>query len=175
RMPAYRDVLTAAQVDDLVAFLRAASGLIAPDEERAVRGAELATQLSCFTCHGPLGAGGTPNPRSLKGYVPAFWGADFDDLVRDDAELRAWIAKGEIPRLAEHPIASRFLRRQVIKKPAYPCGICVPPKGMPCPRMRCASMLALMLPGLTRTNLPLNGRVAFAPTSLAYAFPSVRF
>ena len=119
RMPAYRDVLTAAQVDDLVAFLRAASGLIAPDEERAAHGAELATQLSCFTCHGPLGAGGIPNPRSLKGYVPAFWGADFDDLVRDDIELRTWIAKGEIPRLAEHPIAVRFLRRQVIKMPAY--------------------------------------------------------
>ena len=119
RMPAYRDVLTAAQVEDLVAFLRAASGLIAPDEERAAHGGELATQLSCFTCHGPLGAGGTPNPRSLKGYVPAFWGADFDDLVRDDTELRTWIAKGEIPRLAEHPIASRFLKRQVIKMPAY--------------------------------------------------------
>ena len=119
RMPAYRDVLTAIQVDDLVAFLRAASGLIAPDEERAAHGAELATQLSCFTCHGPLGAGGVPNPRSLKGYVPAFWGADFDDLVRDDTELRTWIAKGEIPRLAEHPIASRFLKSQVIKMPAY--------------------------------------------------------
>src|SRR5262249_10723289 len=69
--------------------------------------------------HGPLGAGGVANPGSLKGYIPAFWGADFDDLVRDDVELKAWIAKGEIPRLADHPVASRFLRRQAIKMPPY--------------------------------------------------------
>jgi len=119
RMPAYRDVVTRAQLDDLVAYLRAASGQILPDEQRAAHGAELAAEFGCFACHGPLGAGGLPNPRSLKGYVPAFWGADFDDLVRDDGELRAWIAKGESPRLADHPIASRFLRRQVIKMPAY--------------------------------------------------------
>src|SRR5205085_5567556 len=45
RMPAYRDVLTAAQVDDVVAFLRATSGQILPDETLAARGAELATEL----------------------------------------------------------------------------------------------------------------------------------
>ncbi len=118
-MPAYRDVIGRAELDDLVAYLRAASDQILPDAGPAARGAELAADLTCFACHGPLGAGGVPNPRSFKGYVPAFWGADFDDLVRDDDELRTWIAKGEIPRLAEHPIARRFLRRQVIKMPAY--------------------------------------------------------
>jgi hypothetical protein len=39
--------------------------------------------------------------------------------VRDDGELRSWIAKGEIPRIAEHPIGSRFLKNQAIKMPAY--------------------------------------------------------
>jgi len=119
RMPAYRGIVTAAQLEDLVAYLRATSGQILPDAELAARGAELAHELGCFTCHGPLGAGGVQNPRSLKGYIPAFWGADFDDLVRDDGELRTWIAKGEIPRLAEHPVASRFLRDQLIKMPAF--------------------------------------------------------
>ncbi|HJQ83736.1 MAG TPA: c-type cytochrome [Candidatus Binatia bacterium] len=119
RMPAYRGVVTEVQADDLVVYLRSTSGQIVPDEALAARGAELAVEYSCFACHGPLGAGGVPNPRSLKGYVPAFWGADFDDLVRDDEELRTWIAKGEIPRLVEHPVAVRFLRRQIVKMPAY--------------------------------------------------------
>jgi len=119
RMPAYRSFLSPRQVDDLVAYLRAASGQILPDEALPARGAELAAEHGCFTCHGPLGAGGTPDPGSFKGYVPSFWGADFDDLVHSDEELRAWIAKGEIPRIAEHPVGGRFLRGQAIKMPAY--------------------------------------------------------
>ena len=119
RMPAYRKFVSAADVENLVAYLRAASGQILPDETLAARGGELATELGCAACHGPLGAGGMPNPGSFKGYIPAFWASDFDDLVRDDAELRAWIAKGEIPRIAEHPIGGIFCRRQAIKMPAY--------------------------------------------------------
>jgi mono/diheme cytochrome c family protein len=119
RMPAYRPFVSAAQVEDLVAYLRAASGLIVPEEVEAARGAEVAAELSCFACHGPLGTGGVGNPGSLKGYVPALTGADFDDLVRDDEELRAWIADGQIARIAEHPVGRRFFERQAIKMPAY--------------------------------------------------------
>jgi mono/diheme cytochrome c family protein len=119
RMPAYRPFVTAAQVEDLVAFLRATSGQILPDEAQAARGNDVATDLGCAACHGPLGAGGVRNPGSFKGYIPAFWGSDFDDLVRDDDELRTWIAKGEIPRIVDHPIGGRFFRRQAIKMPAY--------------------------------------------------------
>src|SRR5262245_65922665 len=94
RMPAYRGFVSAAQLEDLVEYLRATSGQILPDEEAAARGGDIATAQGCFACHGPLGAGGIPNPGSLKGYIPSFWAADFDDLVRDDGELREWIAKG---------------------------------------------------------------------------------
>ena len=118
-MPAYRSFVSARQVDDLVAFLRAASGQILPDEALAARGGEIASDLGCFACHGPLGAGGVGNPGSFKGYVPGFWGADFDDLVRSDEELRTWIAKGELARVAQHPIGGRFFKRQAIKMPAY--------------------------------------------------------
>jgi mono/diheme cytochrome c family protein len=59
------------------------------------------------------------NPGSFKGYVPSFWGRDFDDLVRDDVELRAWLADGKIARIAEHPIGGWFFRRQALKMPAY--------------------------------------------------------
>jgi mono/diheme cytochrome c family protein len=119
RMPAYRGVLSAGQADDLVAYLRATSGQIGPDDALAAHGAEIAAELSCFACHGPLGGGGVPNPRSFKGYVPSFWGDDFADLVRDDDELRHWIADGKLDRIAEHPIGGIFFRRQLIKMPAY--------------------------------------------------------
>lgn len=121
RMPAYRAFLTPSQVDDLVAYLRATSGQILPGatDGKAFRGAELAIEYECFSCHGPLGAGGIANPGSFKGYVPGFWGRDFDDLVRDDGELRAWLTDGKIARIADHPIGGWFFRRQAIKMPAY--------------------------------------------------------
>ncbi|HLK13000.1 MAG TPA: c-type cytochrome [Candidatus Binatia bacterium] len=119
RMPAYRGRISSRQLEDLVTYLRATSGQVLPDAKLAARGADVALELSCFACHGPLGAGGVPNPGSFKGYVPAFWGGDFDDLVRDDDELRRWIAEGKIDRIAEHPIGRIFFRRQMIKMPAY--------------------------------------------------------
>jgi mono/diheme cytochrome c family protein len=119
RMPAYRGFVSARELEDLVAYLRAASDQILPDEAVAARGGELALANGCFACHGPLGAGGVSNPGALKGYIPGFWGEDFDDLVRDDEELRRWIAAGEIPRISGHPIGKWFFRRQVIKMPAY--------------------------------------------------------
>jgi len=119
RMPAYRPFVSDAQVDDLVAYLRATSDQIAPDEKLAGRGAELAQDLDCFACHGPLGAGGVSNPGSFKGYIPGFWGADFAELVTSDDELRSWIADGKLDRIAEHPIGRIFFRRQAIKMPAY--------------------------------------------------------
>jgi len=119
RMPAYRSFVNASDLEDLVTYLRAASDQVLPDETAAARGAELATQLGCSACHGPLGAGGVANPGSFKGYVPAFWGEDFDELVQDEDELRAWIAEGKIERIVNHPVGGRFFRRQVIKMPAY--------------------------------------------------------
>ena len=119
RMPAYRRFVSAAQVEDLVAYLEAASGQILPDEATAARGADLATEYSCFSCHGPLGCGGMSNPGSFKGYVPGFWDGDFDELVRSDDELRQWIAKGAVPRITEHPIGGFFFKRQAVKMPAY--------------------------------------------------------
>jgi mono/diheme cytochrome c family protein len=119
RMPAFRSVVGAADVDLLVAYLRATSGLLGPAAEPAAHGAELAAQNGCFACHGPLGAGGLPNPGSLKGYIPGFGGEDFDELVESDDELRAWIADGGIPRLRNDAAARFFLNRQRVQMPAF--------------------------------------------------------
>lgn len=119
RMPAYRGVVSGGDVELLVAYLRAASDMLGPSEEPAARGAELAAENGCFACHGELGSGGLPNPGSLKGYIPGFGGPDYEELVRDDAELRGWIADGGIPRLRDDAAARFFLDRQRIQMPAY--------------------------------------------------------
>ena len=118
-MPAYRGVVSARDVALLVVYLRAASDLLVPPTEPAARGAELALEYACFACHGALGSGGLPNPGSLKGYIPGFGGPDFDELVESDAELRAWIAEGGIPRLLDDPAARFFIDRQRIQMPAF--------------------------------------------------------
>jgi mono/diheme cytochrome c family protein len=118
-MPAYRGFLTDAEIEDLVAYLRATSGQVLPDEKLAAKGADLAAELDCFSCHGPLGAGGESNPGSFKGYIPGFWGSDFDELVQNDDELREWIAEGHLDRIEHHPVGGIFFKRQRIQMPSY--------------------------------------------------------
>ena len=116
RMPSFKDVVSAAQLESLIAYLRASSGLLAPPPDTlAARGADLAVANGCFNCHGEMGIGGMPNPGSLRGYIPGFGGPDYEELVRNDEELRGWIADGDIPRLRNDPLASYFLERQRIK------------------------------------------------------------
>lgn len=118
-MPAYRGHLSEPEVDDLIAYIRAVSGLIVPADPLAAQGQELAYKFGCFQCHGPMGARGPSNPGSLKGYIPGWWSNDFHDLVRDDDELRGWINDGWIPRLRDNPIARHFIESQRVYMPAY--------------------------------------------------------
>jgi mono/diheme cytochrome c family protein len=119
RMPAYRDHLTSAQLDDVVAWLRAAGGHQLPRDPELVRARELARRLGCFGCHGEDGRGGLANPGSWKGVIPPWDSADYLELVRDDGELREWILDGEIARFRDNPAAAFFLRRQAVKMPSY--------------------------------------------------------
>jgi mono/diheme cytochrome c family protein len=119
RMPAYRDHVSAQDVEDLVAFLRATSELLYPPDGPASDGEELARDLGCFTCHGAMGGGGHANPGSLKGYIPGFYGPDYAELVQNKDELRSWIENGGIGRLTDDPLAAYFLERQRVQMPAY--------------------------------------------------------
>jgi mono/diheme cytochrome c family protein len=112
-------VLSAREVDDLVAYIEAIGDVERPREADAESGRAAAERLGCFACHGPQGRGSTPNPRSLKGYIPPWDGPDYSELVRSDAEAREWIVDGRPRRLAEDRVARRFLDRQVIQMPAY--------------------------------------------------------
>lgn len=118
-MPAYRGYLSAREVEELIAYVRAVSGLITPPDDATAQGQDLAYRLGCFNCHGPMGAGISANPGSLKGYIPGWWGEDFRDLVRSDDELRDWILDGEIPRLRDNAIAQYFIGRQRVYMPSY--------------------------------------------------------
>ncbi len=118
-MPAYRGHLSASELEDLIVYLRAVSGLITPTDPVAAKGLELAFRFSCFRCHGPMGGGSLPNPGSLKGYIPGWWGSDYRELVRSDEELRDWILSGGIKRLRDSRIAQYFIHRQRVYMPAY--------------------------------------------------------
>lgn len=118
-MPAYRGYLSESEVDELIVYIRAVSGLITPKDELAAKGQEIAFEQGCFHCHGPMGAGGVANLGSFKGYIPGWWGEDFRDLVRSDDELRAWIIDGSIERLRTHFIAKHFIESQRVYMPAY--------------------------------------------------------
>jgi cytochrome c551/c552 len=94
--------------------------------EEMPEGERLARQLGCFSCHGELGQGGVENPGSLKGYVPGFFGRDFD-LLTDGADrdtVRQWIRDG-MPASWSEPwslvgdLSRWFLKRQAIEMPAF--------------------------------------------------------
>jgi mono/diheme cytochrome c family protein len=118
RMPAWRGRLTEADVDALVAWLSASSDFT-PVPASVATARDAIAALGCFACHGPQGRGDTPNPGSLKGYIPSWSGADFPELARDDAEIREWIRDGAPRRLRDNPAASWFMRRQAIRMPAF--------------------------------------------------------
>ena len=120
RMPAFRDKLTAREVDDVVTAFLVISGMENPqDGTPEARGLAIAEQHRCFSCHAPGGSGGRDNPGSFTGFVPGWYGADFRDLVRDRGEFVAWVRDGRIARLQESPLARHFIRKQSIQMPRY--------------------------------------------------------
>jgi mono/diheme cytochrome c family protein len=119
RMPAWRDVLSAWQVDDLVAYVKAASDYDLPKDPQVEAGRQAAMRLACFGCHGPQGRGSLPNPRSFRGCIPAWDGPDFAELAANEDEVREWILDGSPRRLRDHPVARVFLRREAVQMPAY--------------------------------------------------------
>jgi mono/diheme cytochrome c family protein len=119
RMPAWRERLSDAQVDDLVAYVRAVAAADVPDDPTARNGHAVAERLGCFRCHGPGGRGASSNPGSLKGDIPPWDGRDFTELVVDDSELREWILDGRPQRLQTNVVARFFLDRQAIRMPAF--------------------------------------------------------
>lgn len=118
-MPAWRDLLSKRELEDLVAYVKAASDFEKPEDEKALEGRNVARKYGCFGCHGPQGRGSMPNIRAFKGYIPSWDGSDFPELARNDDEIREWILDGSTKRFMDNPLARFFIERQPIKMPAY--------------------------------------------------------
>lgn len=119
QMPGYGGHLSSREIDDLVAYVLAVSQFGWPQEPGVADGREVSVKFGCFGCHGPEGRGTVANLGSFKGYIPAWDGGDYAELVRDDAEFDQWVRQGVCDRLRDNPAARYFLDSQIIRMPAY--------------------------------------------------------
>ncbi len=119
KMPAYRGRMSGAELADLTVYVLTVSEFGELPDPKVSAGRDVALRYGCFGCHGAEGRGLVPDPGSLKGYVPAWDGADYPDLVRGDGELRQWVRNGAPDRLRANPAARYFLAGEAIQMPAY--------------------------------------------------------
>jgi mono/diheme cytochrome c family protein len=118
-MPDFGDRLSAAQIEDLVAFVMASAGRPEPTDSTALAGRDRAETLGCTGCHGVGGRLGRPNHGSFKGYVPPWDGADFPELVNSKDEFRQWVEHGVSDRFQKNALAEYFLRRADLHMPRF--------------------------------------------------------
>ena len=119
RMPDFGDRLSAAQIEDLVAFVMASAGRPEPKDSVALAGLDRAETLGCTGCHGVGGRFARPNPGSFKGYVPPWDGEDFPELVNGKDEFRQWVENGVSDRFKKNAIASYLLHRAALHMPKF--------------------------------------------------------
>jgi mono/diheme cytochrome c family protein len=111
-MPVWGEVISAQQVSDLIAYLRAGLPAVATatpvpvpaNQGAAVAGAALYVRFGCINCHGPNGLGGVPNPQSPDKTIPPLSGADFRGEFNTDAKIIAVIRSGSV--IGRAPIVS---------------------------------------------------------------------
>lgn len=143
QMPAYKDRLKPDEIDAIAAwilaeglkFTQTAAALKekpaatpatkpANEDELFLAGDQLSRKLGCYQCHGELGQGGIPNPDSLKGYIPGFFGKDFRALTAngDRGEVLYWIDHGRGRAIESGPlgrIAKYYFEGQATQMPGY--------------------------------------------------------
>ena len=119
KMPAFKGRMNEKEMDDLVAYVMAVSGMPEAEDSLVAFGLQRADELGCIGCHGAGGRLARPNPGSWKGYIPSWDGSDFPDVVRDSTEFREWVERGISRRFESNPFASFFLKRAPVKMPAF--------------------------------------------------------
>ncbi len=111
-MPVWGAVLSATQVHDLVAYVRAGLPAVADtqpvpvarNQGAAVAGAALYVRYGCINCHGPSGLGGVPNPLSADKSIPPLSGGGFRHDFTTDKAIAAVIRSGSV--IGKAPIVS---------------------------------------------------------------------
>jgi len=103
-MPVWGPLMSAKQVNDLVAYIRAGLPDV-PDatpvpiprgQGPAVAGAALYVHYGCINCHGPNGLGGVPNPAAPDKTIPPLSGSDFRTEFNTDAKIIDFINTGSV-------------------------------------------------------------------------------
>src|SRR5881296_2956928 len=89
------------------------------EETPAVRGYRLAAGLGCFSCHGPGGNGGTKNPGSEEGEVPAFGEQTQMMYVKTADDLREYVLDGAPRRKRDDPDYRAKMAKAALRMPAY--------------------------------------------------------
>ena len=82
------------------------------------RGAEIAARSGCFSCHGPEGSRGLPDPGTGQG-VPQWDGGVPMMYVEGQDEIREYILDGVSRRRARSQSAAAERERAAIRMPAY--------------------------------------------------------
>jgi len=111
-MPVWGAVISARQVNELVAYLHAglpavsdATPVPVPQGQGlAVAGAALYVRDGCINCHGPNGLGGVPNPQSPDKAIPPLSGVDFRKEFNTEQKIIAVIRSGSV--IGRAPIVS---------------------------------------------------------------------
>ncbi|MSS73241.1 MAG: c-type cytochrome [Candidatus Latescibacteria bacterium] len=83
------------------------------------RGFVVALNKGCFTCHGPGGLRGAPNPGYSFGDTPAWDGGTVMQYVENEQEIREWILDGVPARIRNSPDAMRSRQDAVIQMPGW--------------------------------------------------------
>jgi len=111
-MPVWGEVISATQVNNLVAYIHAglptvptAEPVAVPQGQgEAVQGASLYVRYGCINCHGPNGLGGVPNPQSPDKTIPPLSGAAFRSEFNTDQKIINVIQSGSV--IGRAPIVS---------------------------------------------------------------------
>ncbi len=93
--------------------------VIPPETTSAGRGRQLAEELGCFTCHGPLGRAGVSNPGSQYKSVPPFHEGTIMMFAKSDQELREFILDGAPASKLRNEAYAKEMREQAIRMPPY--------------------------------------------------------
>ncbi len=101
----------------IVAFMAAADSL-RPRLTPAERGRRLAESNGCFSCHGPEGTKGVPNPGRTDATVPAFPGT-LMMYAKDAGQVREWIRDGSTSARRASQTWRAEREKGALRMPAY--------------------------------------------------------
>ncbi|MFI5183798.1 MAG: c-type cytochrome [Vicinamibacteria bacterium] len=115
-----RKLLWAATVLVLAVGASVAVGRLRDENLGAVqRGYRIADETGCFTCHGPGGYRGMPDPGHGLEDVPPWSGGILSTYAESEGEIREWIVDGLPASVRKDPEQMKLRERAVVRMPAF--------------------------------------------------------